>query len=78
MPTHQDGNKNRDKVYNKSFDASGWPQNCFGMETQLKFIFEEIASVAQMVNNFFFEWTARAVQTDDNFFRMDSPIPSDG
>ena len=33
------------------------------METQLKFVFEQIASVAQTVDKFFFERIARAIRT---------------
>ena len=39
------------------------------METQLKFIFEQIASVARTVDKFFFERIAQAVRTDNNFFK---------
>ena len=38
---------------NRSFDASWLRRNGFGMEIQLKFTFEQIDSVARMVNNFF-------------------------
>ena len=62
------------------------------METQLKFIFEQIALVGLSVDKFFFEWIARTVQTDNNFFKrifqalrmddnfsqMDSPSCSNG
>ena len=63
------------------------------METQLKFIFEQIGSVPPMVDNFFFEWIALAIRTDynnflkrisqavrgdDNFFQTDSPSCSNG
>ena len=51
----------------RSFNASGQRQNCFGMETGLKFIFEQIALVARTVDSFFFEWIAQAVRTDSNF-----------
>ena len=60
------------------------------METQLKFIFEQIGSVPPTVDKFFFEWIAlairtdnnvlkrisQAVQGDDNFFQTDSPSRS--
>ena len=39
------------------------------METRLKFIFEQIASVARTVANFFFEQIAWAIWTDNNFFK---------
>ena len=39
------------------------------METRLKFIFEQIASVARTVDKFFFERIAWAVRTDNNFFQ---------
>ena len=46
----------------------------FGMETRLKFIFEQIASVARTVDKFFlermtifFKRIAQAVRTDDNY-----------
>ena len=62
------------------------------METRLKFIFEQIASVARTVDKFFFERIARAfrtdntffkrisqvVRTDDNFFWTDTPSRSNG
>ena len=63
------------------------------METRLKFIFEQIASVARTsTNSEFFERIARAVRTDntffnrisqavrtdDNFFQTDSPGRSNG
>ena len=62
------------------------------VETRLKFIFEQIASVARTVDKFFFERIARAVRTDntffkrisqavrtdDNFFQTDSPSRSNG
>ena len=41
----------------------------FGMETRLKFIFEQIASVARTIDKFFFEQIARAVRTDNNYFK---------
>ena len=57
----------------------------FGTETRLKFIFEQIASVALRVNKFFFERmttffkrTAQAVRADDNFFQTDTPSRSNG
>ena len=46
------------------------------METRLKFIFEQIASVSRMVHSFFFERIAQAVRTDNNFFQTDSPSHS--
>ena len=49
----------RDLENNRSFDASGYKRrNGFGMETRLKFIFEQIASVARTVDKFFFEQIA--------------------
>ena len=39
------------------------------METRLKFIFEQIASVAGTVDKSFFERIAHAVRTDNNFFK---------
>ena len=62
------------------------------METQLKFIFEQVASVAPTVDKFFFErmagavrtdnnvfkWIAQAVRTDDNLFGTDTPSHSNG
>ena len=48
------------------------------METRLKFIFEQIASVARTVDKFFFERIARAVRTDDNCFQTDIPSRSNG
>ena len=39
------------------------------METQLKFIFEQIGSVPPTVDNFFFEWIALAIRTDNNFLK---------
>ena len=57
----------------------------FGTETLLKFIFEQIASVARTVNKFFFERMttffkriAQAIRADDNFFQMDTPSRSNG
>ena len=39
------------------------------METRLKFIFEQIGSVPQTVDNFFFEWIALAIRMDNNFLK---------
>ena len=59
----------RDQENNRSFATSGQRWNGFGMETQLKFIFEQIGSVPPTVDNFFFEWIALAIRTDNNFLK---------